>query len=166
LKLPQGLNALDLIDSNNEKGSELILDCVEYLLMDVSNNFNEIDYVASKLTFIKAVYESDKVNKPQLTFSDKIDNNSMTPFVPRVVRKYHAVSPLSLIYYSAEEVDGKAKVAYYNPYMPEIHNWKPSMAQVSMSSPLPPPLLQMGSIVWINTIGKAVFLSSLPCLPQ
>ncbi|KAL0273633.1 UNVERIFIED_CONTAM: hypothetical protein PYX00_006263 [Menopon gallinae] len=95
----------------------------------VSGSWN-VNARASKFTAAQVLNEVLKktktIEKPQLNFSDKINNDRNIVFEPKIKYKHNMLKPLAI----TEEIDESGKIRYCHPYQFELEHFKPPQEQL------------------------------------
>ncbi|CAF1527113.1 unnamed protein product, partial [Didymodactylos carnosus] len=104
-----------------------------------------------------------EVIKPQLNFTDKVNNNDTIPFIPRIKLKPNAISPLSDFFTCAtiviqiqygqiliHEVHKKYPELLQNPYYREIQAFKLTHEQIQLRTPQVPKSLDDTKYVYVD----------------
>jgi len=77
---------------------------------------------------------SRNIEKPQLFFSEKVNNSRKEPFIPLVKDKPYSIKPLSILLC----VDDTGNDYYNHPYLYELQNWGPPESQLCEIRPTRP----------------------------
>ncbi|KAG7172527.1 exosome component 10-like [Homarus americanus] len=90
---------------------------------------------------------SRNVQKPQLFFTEKIDNSFKEPFIPMITEKPNSIKPLSILIC----LDNSGREYYSHPYEYELHHWNPDPSQLTPVVPTPPKPIGDTSLVMVDT---------------
>lgn len=91
---------------------------------------------------------SRNVQKPQLFFTEKVDNSAKTPFMPIITDKPNNKKPLAIMLCITE--DGKE--FYSHPYELELQHWSPDERMLSTRvEPVPPSLVEATPFVMVDS---------------
>ncbi|KAA0194176.1 hypothetical protein HAZT_HAZT003702 [Hyalella azteca] len=92
---------------------------------------------------------SKNVQKPQLFFSETIDNSAKTPFMPIITEKPNSLKPLAIMLCATEQ----GTEYYSHPYQYELEHWTPDLKALSVPvEPVVPPPLDEVPLVMVDTV--------------
>ncbi|MPC56127.1 Exosome component 10 [Portunus trituberculatus] len=89
---------------------------------------------------------SRNVQKPQLFFSEKVQNSAKEPFIPILKEKPNSLKPLSILL--CLDAYGRD---YNHPYEYELQYWVPAASQLTPVEPQSPKALDETPLTMVNT---------------
>ncbi|XP_045115632.1 exosome component 10-like isoform X1 [Portunus trituberculatus] len=90
---------------------------------------------------------SRNVQKPQLFFSEKVQNSAKEPFIPILKEKPNSLKPLSILLC----LDAYGREYYNHPYEYELQYWVPAASQLTPVEPQSPKALDETPLTMVNT---------------
>ncbi|KAG0711668.1 Exosome component 10 [Chionoecetes opilio] len=90
---------------------------------------------------------SRNVQKPQLFFSEKVQNSRKEPFIPILKEKPNSIKPLSILLC----LDSFSREHYSHPYEYELQHWTTPASQLTPVAPQPPKPLDTTPLTMITT---------------
>lgn len=156
LLLDRASNWMDEAEGLKKKDNELIIATLSKKVASSCQSINPSTSRASSTqsTPTKASEEirtyqllaAKIVQRPQVTFKDKIDNRLSAPFIPIIKEKPNSIKPLAIL----PETMSDGRICYCHPYEVEIEKFEPSNDVLITKDPIKPPPLEETKFLFIE----------------